>query len=635
MDARLIQLYDQELQYLRERASEFAWYRPETARQLGLEAEAAGVGQDPHVERLLEGVALLAARVHHKLEADFPDLSQAILQTVYPHYVCPFPSCGIIEFRPDLKAASELILGKPVPRHTVVHAPVLNDSGGSLATECVYRTAHPVTLWPVELAEAAYTARDYVPWKLPDPRTRGVLRLRLKLPDPLTFAELKGFNELTFYIQGLGGSAFAPRLYERIVGGALPLGLVKTPESDPTPVDFSITPVGFADDEALLPVDPNTFQGYRLFREFFGFSARLMFFRIAGFGEALSSCRSSVVDLFVALDARDDSLEHQVHADVFSLYSTPAVNLFKMTTDPIPIERSRRDFEVIVDRNRRLDHEVYQVCSVTGHGLRSDQLREFLPFFYTPTRISEPSAFFTVRREHRSITHEELEEGSVPAYLGSDLSLGLVDTKAPPFSSDTRALTAEVLCTNRHLPMRIAPGSRLQPQTAMPWAEARFLSERCNPQSAPLEGELLWRIIGHLSLNFLSLIGGPADGTSRDACVFRDVLRVYSDLGRVARPGAGASDDRWIRSVRTLAARPVRRSVSQDGSSALARGLEVTIGLAEEGLSEAGLFLFGSVLERFLARFASINSFVETVLQSDQRGIVKRWPARIGQRCTL
>lgn len=635
MDARLIQLYDQELQYLRERASEFAWYRPETARQLGLEAQAAGAGQDPHVERLLEGVALLASRVHYKLEAEFPDLSQGLLQTVYPGYVCPFPACSIVEFQPDMKMAGDVATGKRVPRHALLQASVLGDSAGSPATDCIFRTAHEVKLWPIELAEASYAARDHSPWSMLDPRAQGFLRLRLKLPGSLTFGELKGFTELTLYIKGLGGSALAPKLYERIVGGALPAGLLAPPGQDPTPVNFSITPVGFADGESLLPVSSTTFQGYRLLREFFGFPARAMFFKISGFAEALSACKSSVVELFIAVDAHDPSIENQVHAGVFSLYCTPAVNLFAMTTDPIPVERGHRDFEVIVDRNRRLDHEIYQVNAVTGHGLRSDQVREFLPFFQSPSRQAEPSAFFTVRRQPRSVTREELEEGMVPSYLGSELFLGLVDTKAPPFAPDTRALTAEVLCTNRHLPMRIAPGSRLQPQSAMPWATARFLPERCDSQPAPLGGELLWRIVGHLSLNFLSLVGGPPNGTPHDASVLRELLRVYADLGRGGRPGTPVAGDRWIRSVKTVTGRIVMRPVSQEGSSVLARGLEVTIGLAEEGLSETGLFLFGSVLERFLARFVSINSFVETVLQSDQRGVVKRWPARIGQRCTL
>lgn len=492
MDARLIQLYDQELQYLREGAAEFALYRPDTARQLGLAAEAAGVGQDPHVERLLEGVALLAARVHHRIEADFPDLSQALLETVYPQYVSPFPACGIVEFRPDPQAAVDLSGGKPIPRHTRLLARLRKDLGQSLTTDCVFRTAHPVTLWPVELAEAAYLTRDYLRWNPPDPETRSVLRLRLRLPGSLTFAELKGFRELVIYVKGLRGGTLAPRIYEEIIGGALAKGCVKRQDGASLPVDFAISPVGFSDEESLIPVHPNTFSGYRLLRELFGFPARFMFLRVAGFQAALAECRSSTVDLLVPLRGRDDALETQVHAGMFSLYCTPVVNLFEMVTDPIPVERGCRDFEVVVDRNRRLDHEVFQVVGVTGHGLRSDQVREFLPFFYSPTRVTESASFFTIRRQHRSLTPDELTEGSAPpSYLGSEAYLGVVDTQSPPFSPNTRAFTAEVLCTNRHLPMRVAPGSLLQPEIALPLVEARFLPERSDPQPAPLDGEMV------------------------------------------------------------------------------------------------------------------------------------------------
>jgi type VI secretion system protein ImpG len=636
MDSRLIQLYDRELQYLRERSAEFAHYRPDTAQQLGLESEAAGACQDPHVERLLEGTAFLAARVHRKLEAEFPDLTQAILETVYPHYVRPFPACGIAQLMPDPSTANELLSGKTVPRHTRLIAPVLNDSNRSLLTDCVFRTVHDLTLWPFGLVEAAYLGREWATWGLLDNATQGALRLRLNMPGKLTFADLKGCRSLTVYIKGLGGATLPARLYELIINGALNHGLIKTLEGAPAEFDLKIEPAGFADDEALLPTGPNSFQGYRLLREFFGFPARFMFFRLSGLEEGLARCGgTSVADLVIPLQGRDESLVSLVHADSFGLYCVPVANLFEKTTHPIPVELNRREFEVVPDRNRRLEFEVFQVNSVAGHGLRTEQVREFSPFFYAPHRREDSGAFFAVRREARSLTREEIEEASVPSYLGSELYLSLVDTKAPPFSPNLRAITAEVLCTNRHLPLRIQPGSLLRPEAALPCASVRLLSERCGPQTAILDGELLWRIISHLSLNFLSLLGGPADTSTRDATVLRDVLRVYSDLLRPSRPDSAQSAERWIQSMLTIAGHPIIRRLPDAEENVFARGLQVTLGLADEGLSEIGLFLFGSVLERFLARFAGINSFIETVLTSDQRGVVKHWPARLGQRFNL
>src|SRR5687768_15165498 len=115
MDRRLLNLYNTELQHLRETATEFAREYPKIAGRLALDRDSKEACPDPFVERLLEGFAFLAARVHLKLEAEFPRFTQSLLETVYPHYLAPTPSMAVVRFEPDANMA-QMETGFQIPR---------------------------------------------------------------------------------------------------------------------------------------------------------------------------------------------------------------------------------------------------------------------------------------------------------------------------------------------------------------------------------------------------------------------------------------------------------------------------------------------------------------------------------------
>src|SRR5580692_11626215 len=100
MDRRLLAHYNRELAHLRETAAEFAREFPKIAGRLALDREGKESCPDPFVERLLEGFAFLSARIQLKLDAEFPRFTQSILETVYPHYLCPTPSMAVVRFEP-------------------------------------------------------------------------------------------------------------------------------------------------------------------------------------------------------------------------------------------------------------------------------------------------------------------------------------------------------------------------------------------------------------------------------------------------------------------------------------------------------------------------------------------------------
>src|SRR6185295_11246538 len=273
MDPRLLQYYNLELQHLRETGAEFAQQFPKIAARLGMHGLEVA---DPYVERLLEGVAFLAARVQLKIDAEFPRFTQALLEIVYPHYLAPTPSMLVAQLKPEA-ADPNLAAGPTVARGSTLSSVLAGDD----ATACEFRTAHDVTLWPIEIVSASYFsfAPDLPLNTLPiAQRIKGGVRIRLKTTAGLKLSQL-AVDRLCFYLTGRHD--VANKLYELCLApglGALVLPVKSPPRWHEFVPAAAIQPVGFNDDEALLPVTLRSFQGYRLLQEYFSFPARFRFF---------------------------------------------------------------------------------------------------------------------------------------------------------------------------------------------------------------------------------------------------------------------------------------------------------------------------------------------------------------------
>nr|MCU0808986.1 type VI secretion system baseplate subunit TssF [Candidatus Contendobacter sp.] len=209
-----------------------------------------------------------------------------------------------------------------------------------------------------------------------------------------------------------------------------------------------------------------------------------------------------------------------------------------------------------------------------------------------------------------------------------EVYLSLVDADEAPYRGNLRQLAVTTLCTNRDLPLHMPVGlgqTDFTLASGAPVRAVRCLAGPTKPRPSHAQGDTAWRLISHLSLNYLSL----ADTDARQGAVaLRELLALYGDL-------AEAAVRKQIDGVNSVQAVPVTRRAPIPGPIAFARGLEVTVNLDEAAFEGSGIFLLGSVLEQFFAKYASINSFTETVVKSTERGEIIRWPARIGRRHTL
>lgn len=616
--------YEQELRYLRELGGEFAEEFPKIAGRLGLSAFDCA---DPYVERLLEGFAFLAARVSLKVDSEFPRFTQHLLEMVYPHYLSPLPSMAVVQIRPNLKEGS-LQTGFSIPSGEVLRSQIAKGE----QTACTFRTAHEVVLWPLQIPEAEYYSHSSAVASLGingHGDLKAGLRLRLQTTAGLKFKELK-LDRLSFFLRG-GAAAFA--LYEQLVGNALCVSVQSTNPADKWQVTIGASEIkrsGFSDDQALLPYTPRSFQGYRLLQEYFAFSERFLFVDVGGLAPAVARCQDMELDLVFQFNRVHKLLVDAVAPNHFNLFCTPAVNLFPKRADRIHLSNNETEYHLIPDRSRPLDFEVHSVTDVKGYGTGAEPRMAFFPFYQIKEKAypSDRMAYYTLHRQQRRPSAKQRRVGSRSSYMGSEVSVAIVDSREPPFSSQLKQLQVETLCTNRDLPLQMPVGvgpSDFSLQSGAPVESITVVEGPTRPRPSQAQMETEWSLISHLALNYLSLVDTDE---SNGAEALRQLLQVYSDHG-------DSYFSRQIEGVLSIHSKPVVRRMGGLPNISFVRGLEITVAMDEPAFEGSGVFLFGAVLERFFTRYVSINSFTETVIRSTERGEIMRWTPTAGTRHIL
>ncbi len=627
MDPRMLEYYNRELQHLREVGGEFAGEFPKIAGRLGLDQFECA---DPYVERLLEGFAFLAARVQLKIDSEFPRMTQHLLEMVYPHYLSPMPSMAVVQFQPDRDEGS-LNAGFTIPSGSVIRS----RTAAGEQTACEYRTRGDVTLWPIEIIEAEYFTRDVASVPIPNvPKVKAGVRLKLQTTAGLKFSEI-ALDRLKIFLRGVGETVM--RLYEQIHANTLAVAVrpggagPKSPWTNVLPAS-SIWPVGFRDEEALLPYSPQSFQGYRLLQEYFAFPQRYNFFELTGLGPSVRQCTGKELEILLLFDRVNTPLENAVDQGVFALSCTTAINLFPKRADRIHLTNKRSEHHVVPDRTRPLDLEVYSITGVSGFGANPVDEQFFRPFYSTDEIMSrsEASAYYTVHRQPRAMSARQQHRGLRTSYLGSEVFLSLVDSQEAPYRHELRQLAVNTLCTNRDLPLQIPLGLAKGDFTMVDSAPVDIIRcvagpTRPRPSAITPRNETAWRVISHLSLNYLSLMDSDDhQGTRR--------FGNCSSFMRRPRSRPSKSKSKACASVRS---RPCTRRIPHPGPIAFGRGQEISLTLDEAAFEGSGVYLLGAVCEQFFARYSSINSFTETRLFTTDRGEIAQWKPRSGLRQTL
>jgi type VI secretion system protein ImpG len=614
MSEPIYRYYERELVFIRQLAREFAKQYPAAAGRLFLEENRS---IDPHVERMIEAFALLTGRVHRKLDDEFPELTDALLNILYPHYLAPLPSTAVVQFIPDATRVP-MHNGFLIARHAKLRTRPIGD------LPCKFRTCYPVTLWPVSLMSAKVQPPPFPTGLRPPTNTVAALRMTLETQAGTKFADLS-LQSLRFHL--LGENALIATLYESLFNNTLQVVFRSPDEPNRAPILLdpkeAISPVGFAANETILPYPTRSFPGYQLLTEFFAYPAKFLFFDLNGFARLKAAGFGRRVEVIFFLSRTNLNLEQSIDATNIRTGCTPIVNLFEQTAEPIPLTQAKFEYRVVPDVAQQMGMEVYSI----------DEVASVDPTVGTTT-IYDPFYSFKHgqhRDQKRAFWYASRQTSTREGDRGTDVFLNLVDLDFDPHLPAASTLVVKTTCTNREMAKQLQRAGDqlyLELEAAAPLAGIRCPRTPSLALRPQLRRGAYWRLISHLSLNHLS-ITDPVEGRA----ALQEILRLYDFSDPDSGQQRAEVNRLLVDGILGVSSRRVTGRTGTAAASGFCRGVEVTIDFDEDKYVGTGVYLFASVLERFLGLYASLNSFTQLVARTKQsEGNLKKWPPRAGDQ---
>lgn len=623
MDPHLLAAYNRELLYLQELAGEFADAHPKIAKRLGMHA---GEISDPFVQRLIQSASFVTARLQLKLDAEFPAFTERMLETIYPNYVSPTPAMAVARLFPD-DSEGNLLEGFRVPRGTEFSSRVPDGEH----TACTFRSGLDVTLYPLQIVGAKLTG---VPPDIPSldryvPAGRsvcGALRLTLRTTGEATFDDLRGLDRLPVYLAG--DERVASHLFELIHASALAsitgmpncFGDAERPLS--VVAEQAVGYEGLNVGDGLLPLVWPKFHGHSLLHEFAVCPARFWFFTLKGLGRGLRHITGREAEIVVLLDRFDSTLAEHVDASRFALFCTPIINLFRRKADPVEIPRANGEVRLQADKQHGSDYEVFAVEALHGFVNKGVASLEFRSRYRSlADDETNHGRYFTVRRERRATNDSRRRYGARATYVGTEVFVSLVDQDERPYREPMKYLSVDAWLTNRDLPnlLNVDGVADLTVGLSAPIRSVGLIRAPSLARAPLAQGEVAWRLIRQLN---------HSCDMFEDGAGLRDMLMLF------------ATDDdvryrRQIDSLTGVTTRAITQKLPGHGPLRFGRGIECAFTVDEAGLDGISPYLFGLILEHYVARHVSTHSFTRSVLHSVQRGELMRWPVRTGTRGTV
>lgn len=627
--------YNRELSLLYERAAEFAAEYPGIADSLG------GVlreNTDPGVAGLLEGAAFLSANVHHKMDEEFRNFTSELLDQIFPEALAPVPSVMMAQAVPPLDN-KDLVEGITFDGESPIDA---RFEDADQRVSCQFRTTAPLTLWPIEIQGAAYLENATPLEKLGlDTDTVGSkagIQIDIHRPEATGDGPLSELDIDELPIHFVGAMNEAAKLYEQVQCNLLRVSLrYLDKHGDATfrtlPVE-QLKQVGFGSDERLLPRPGTLFDGFAMLREAFVFPRMFLGLRLVGLRDIWRALDVNTAQIVLEFDRSDPVLAARFGKDALALFSVPAVNLFVENARQ-RVDRKRHEFEVRPDRSPMTHFEVQRIDKIYAHYTGGQSKVKVYPLYGVADGDVNPrqTLYYTSRRKPRRLTEHERRFGVQHRYRGTETFVALYEPPDTPEEASVQRLQITTLCSNRHLPEYLPiAGSK----NDFFMADDTTVSVSCvagpTPPREPLselesdaphravQGDVYWRLISYLSLSQFGLDDrGGRDG----AAALREMLSLFCDL-------SDNITEAQVMGLIGLETSVVTQSIRRNDGFFPARGLKIKLTFDEDGFEGSGIILLGAILDRFLAEYANVNSFTQTVIISRQRGELKTFAPRTG-----
>jgi type VI secretion system protein ImpG len=383
-----------------------------------------------------------------------------------------------------------------------------------------------------------------------------------------------------------------------------------------------LQPIGFEEDEALLPYPKRSFEGYRLLQEYFTFSEKFLFFELSGL-EAIAEagCKEQAEILFYLSrfdrPERQQDLEVGVTSRTLRLGCTPIINLYPQTAEPILVTHTKHEYRVIPDVGHQSTTEIFSIDDVMASNTSRRESIEIDPLY---------SYRFEGRKTAgRVYWHAMRRQNGLGEREPSTMHIALVDVDGQVTHPDAEVLTVRTTCSNFDLPSRLPFGLEEGDFSAEDFPVVQKITALRRPTPSydpPDEKGQLWRLVSQLSLNYLSL---AEEGVTS----FQEILRLHNFTD-------SSYLENQIGGITALSSRP-HFAIMQSGFGNIpARGMRLEIDFDERQFVGGGVYLFANVLDRFLGNYTSINSFCQLAARTNQRKeMLGEWPPRAGNKPLL
>ncbi|MGF1578003.1 MAG: type VI secretion system baseplate subunit TssF [Gemmataceae bacterium] len=605
--------YARELHFIRELMEEFGTRHPEARARLLFSGNHS---TDPHVEKVLQSFALLCGRAHKRIHDEFPEVSHAILNTLYPHYLAPVPSVGTIQFQLNTS-------GNLFPQGFAIHRGSQIRSSPVDGQPCKFRTVYPVMLWPLELAQAKFQPPPFPQsWQVPQDAA-AVLRLEFRCLAGMRLSKLEIENHRLHLV---GDPVLVPQLYELLFHNAIRVD-VRAVEPLPHIRPVTLFPeeclfqVGFDPAEGLLPYPSWCLSGYRLLTEFFTYPDKFLYFDLRVWSAAKRAGIGAHFEVDIFFDRTMAELEQVLDSSMFAEGATPIINLFEHSLERLSVDSVQEEYNLVPDSTNPKGFEIYSIESITCTDPNTESRFDLPP--YLSARHGSPSAPVQVFWDTTRYPSRKDQDN------GTDVLLTLIDLHAQPTQPPGKTLAVEAICTNRDLPVQL---SKMQGEiswdleAAAPLTGIRTVRRVRPPLRLGERRGRLWHLVSHLLLNYLSL-----DGSDESLRTLQEILRLYDVSNpELGQPEMGTMNRHILEGIVSLRTQRVVGRLS-DQDKEFVRGLEITVSFDELKYRGTGVFLFASILERFFPGYVSANSFSQLVATSTlEGGLFKRWLPRRG-----
>ncbi|MBU2710569.1 type VI secretion system baseplate subunit TssF [Zooshikella harenae] len=588
--------FQDELNAVRELGKEFAEKNPRLAPYLSVQE------QDPDVERLVEGFSFLTGRLRQKLEDELPELSHSVMSLLWPNYLKPVPSMSILEYT---------IQGGLSEKQTIergVEVQSLPVDG----TRCKFHTCYDVDIYPITLDDLEYTLQA----------TGSSLRLHFSLQNFTTLQDIS-LQNLRLFLHGQFN--ISQTLYYFLSRHVKKIMVTTSVEGES--IDLyrltpnHVKPVGFADNESLLPYSDNTFMGYRYIQEYFALPEKYLFVDIEGLDkiyqkETLKEILQTAGEFNLVIEF-DRPIERQdiPKLENVRLFCTPVVNLFEHEATPIRMDQRRTEYRVLPAGESPSHYEIYSIDNVIGWG-HGDQLkRAYKPFESFDHAIS-------IGGSQKNIYYRTRLKDSV-VQQGVDTYLSFVSFNDEDLAPQAETISVELTCSNRNLPSKLSIGDiNVETGDTPEYVDFENITKVTQSFTPPLDKGFHWRVISNMSLNYVSLVNTEA---------LRIILSTYDYRSYYDRQYARISKNR-LEGIEKIEHENIDRLYKGLPIRGIKTRLQVRI---SKFANEGEMFLFASVLNEFFALYVSLNSFHILEVVGIENGEIYTWEPRIGQQPVL